>query len=68
VTADRVYGDDRRLRQGLAAGPQAYGLAVSGKEAVWLGWRQRQVKTILAALPTEGWSRLSAGDGTKGPR
>jgi SRSO17 transposase len=26
------------------------------------------VKTILASRPAEGWTRLSAGDGTKGPR
>ena len=26
------------------------------------------MKTLLAALPAEGWSRLSAGDGTKRPR
>jgi SRSO17 transposase len=68
VTGDSVYGDDRRLRLWLEAQPQAYVLAVSGKEYVWLGWRQRQVKTILAALPEDGWTRLSAGDGAKGPR
>ena len=68
VAGDSVYGDNRRLRRWLEAQPQAYVLAVSGKEYVWLGWRQRQVKTILASLPAEGWSRLSAGDGTKGPR
>jgi SRSO17 transposase len=68
VTGDSVYGDDRRLRLWLEAQPQAYVLAVSGKEYVWLGWQQRQVKTILAALPEDGWTRLSAGDGTKGPR
>jgi SRSO17 transposase len=68
VTGDSVYGDDRRLRMWLEAQPQAYVLAVSGKEYVWLGWRQRQVKTVLAALPEEGWTRLSAGDGAKGPR
>jgi SRSO17 transposase len=67
-TGDSVDGDDRRLRVWLEAQPQAYVLAVSGKEYVWLGWRQRQVKTILAALPEEGWMRLSAGHGTKGPR
>ena len=33
-----------------------------------LGAQQRQVKTILASLPAEGWTRLSAGDGAKGPR
>ena len=68
VTGDSVYGDDRRLRMWLEAQPQAYVLAVSGKEYVWVGWQQRQVKTLLAALPEAGWTRLSAGDGTKGPR
>jgi SRSO17 transposase len=68
VTGDSVYGDDRRLRVWLEAQPQAYVLAVSGKEYVWLGWQQRQVKTILAALPADGWTRLSAGEGAKGPR
>jgi SRSO17 transposase len=67
-TGDRVYGDDRRLRVWLEAQPQAYVLAVSGKEYVWLGGQQHRVNTILATLPEDGWSRLSAGDGAKGPR
>jgi SRSO17 transposase len=68
VAGDSVYGGDRRLRRWLEAQPQAYVLAVSGQEYVWLDGQQRQVKTILAALPAEGWARLSAGDGAKGPR
>jgi SRSO17 transposase len=68
ITGDSVYGDDRRLRVWLEAQPQAYVLAVSGKEYVWLGGQQRRVTTILATLPEDGWSRLSAGDGAKGPR
>jgi SRSO17 transposase len=68
VTGDSVYGDDRRLRMWLEAQERAYVLAVSGKEYVWLGWHQRQVKTVLATLPDDGWTRLSAGAGTKGPR
>jgi SRSO17 transposase len=68
VTGDSVYGDHRPLRRWLEAPPQAYVLAVSGKEYVWLGGQQRQVKTLLASLPVEGWTRLSAGDGAKGPR
>lgn len=68
VAGDSVYGDDRRLRMWLEAQPQAYVLAVSGQEYVWLGWQQRQVKTILTALSEDGWTRLSAGDGAKGPR
>jgi len=68
VTGDCVYGDDRRLRLWLEAGPQAYVLAVSGKEYVWVRGQHRQVKTILASLPGASWTRLSAGDGAKGPR
>ncbi len=36
VTGDCVYGDDRRLRQWLEGRSQAYVLAVSGKETVWI--------------------------------
>ena len=68
VTGDSVYGDDRRLRVWLEGRAQAYVLAVSGKEYVWRDWQQHQVKTILAALPHDGWTRLSAGAGTKGLR
>jgi SRSO17 transposase len=68
VTGDSVYGDNRQLRRWLEAQPQAYVLAVSGKEYVGLGAQPRQVKALLASLPVEGWTRLSAGDGAKGPR
>lgn len=68
VTGDSVYGDDRRLRMWLEGQPHAYVLAVSGKEYVWLGWRQRRVTTLLAGLPIDGWTRLRAGEGAKGPR
>jgi SRSO17 transposase len=68
VTADSIYGDDRALRQWLESRFQPFVLAVSGKEAVWLDLHQRQVKTILTELPADGWDRLSAGAGSKGPR
>jgi SRSO17 transposase len=68
VTGDSVYGNDRRLRLWLEAQPWAYVLAVSGQEYVWRGWQPRQVNTLLAALPEDSWTRLSAGDGAKGPR
>jgi SRSO17 transposase len=68
VTGDSVYGDDRRLRGWLEGHEQAYVLAVSGKDYVWIGWRQHQVKALLATLPDHGWERLSAGAGAKGPR
>jgi SRSO17 transposase len=68
VTGDSVYGHARQLRMWLEERPQAYVLAVSGQEYVRLDGRPRQVKTLVAALPPGGWTRLSAGDGTKGPR
>ena len=68
VTGDSVYGHDRRLRRWLEAQRQAYVLAVSGQESVWLDGQQRRINTLLAALPDDGWTRHRAGDGTKGPR
>jgi SRSO17 transposase len=70
VTADRVYGDDRHLRMWLEAHEQAYVLAVSGKEYVNVAatWTQRRVSTLLKEVPEQGWERLSAGAGEKGPR
>jgi SRSO17 transposase len=68
VTGDSVYGDDRVLRHWLEERKQAYVLAVSGKETVWIDQEQQQIKTILAALPIAGWELLSAGTGSKGPR
>jgi SRSO17 transposase len=65
VTNDSVYGDDSRRRAWLEAQPLAYVLAVSGKAYVRLGGHPRQVNTLVAALPTEGWTRLRAGDEEK---
>lgn len=68
VAGDSIYGDDRKLRGWLEQHRQAYVLAVSGKEWVWKAHRQQSVKALLAELPSEGWARLSAGTGSKGPR
>lgn len=68
VTGDSVYGDDRNLRGWLEAREQAYVLAVSSDETVWVEHEQQQVKTVLAALPSENWERRSAGAGSKGQR
>jgi SRSO17 transposase len=68
VTGDSIYSDNRPLWQWLEQRPQAYVLAVSGKEAVWRQQHQRQIKALLTELPREGWERISAGAGPKGPR
>ena len=67
-TGDSVEGADRRRRLWWEEHDPAYGLAVSGQEYVWLGWRQQPVTTVLATLPAEGWTRCSAGAGAQGPR
>ena len=69
VTADSIYGDVKYLRVWLEARPIGYVLAVSGKDTVvGADWHQRRISTYLADPPTDGWQRLSAGDGAKGPR
>jgi SRSO17 transposase len=68
VTADSVYGDDRSLRLWLEEQGHAYVLAVTGKEYVPVPFRQRRISTLLEELPKTGWRRLSAGNGSKGPR
>ena len=65
VTGDSVYGDNRKLRGWLEKRKQAYVLAVSGNERVWIGQGQHPIKKILAALPTESWERISVGAGSK---
>lgn len=69
VTADTIYGDYRQMRLWLEGLPKRYVLAVSAKETVILSnTHELRVKELLKTLPAEGWSRLSAGEGAKGPR
>src|SRR5436305_4227489 len=69
VTADSVYGDVKYLRVWLEARPIGYVLAVSRKDTVaGPDWRQRRIAAYLDAPPADGWERLSAGAGAKGPR
>ena len=68
VAGDSVYGDDRALRGWLEARLQAYVLAVSGKETVWINHVQQPLTTIVTDLPAGGWERISAGAGSKGLR
>jgi SRSO17 transposase len=73
VTADSIYGDDRRLRMWLEAEEQPYVLAVSGKEyvndaATWTPRRVSMWLSEIAQQPAAAWQRLSAGAGSKGPR
>ncbi|WP_319022700.1 IS701 family transposase [Halomonas sp. 3F2F] len=69
VTGDAVYGDSFQLRWTLEERGQGYVMAVNRKAYVWQGLEQRKVGDLLEALPGNvGWTRLSAGAGSQGPR
>jgi len=68
VTGDSVYGDDHELRSWLEESTQAYVLARSCDEYVWIGVQQRPIAAVLAELEEQDWVRLSAGAGSKGAR
>ncbi|WP_143543355.1 IS701 family transposase, partial [Salinicola salarius] len=57
------------MRWTLEERGQGYVMAVSRKAHVWQGLEQRKVGVLLEALPGDvGWTRLSAGAGSQGPR
>ena len=73
VTADEVYGSDGKLRRALEARDQAYVLAVRSNESTttWPPYGppgRVRVADVAAAVPAEGWQRLSCGEGAQGPR
>lgn len=72
VTADEIYGGDRRLRRWLEETEQPFVLAIKRSEPLWVasehGPAQRRASAIAASLAAEDWQRLSAGQGAKGPR
>jgi SRSO17 transposase len=72
VTGDEVYGGDRRLRVWLEEHDVPHVLAIKRTEPLWAaadrGPAQVKAQALAATLPADGWHRLSAGDGAKGPR
>ena len=72
VTADEVYGSDRKLRIWLELQNRPYVLGVRGNEKPWpltaRGPAQVAASELAARVPERGWKRLSAGDGAKGQR
>ena len=68
VVGDTVYGATPELRPWLERERRAYVLAVPHAHRVWRGAKQASARTAVAAVPREGWQRLTAGDGSQGPR
>jgi len=67
VVGDTVYGSDE-LRGWLEGQDRAYVLAVPSTHAMWSRGRARTVAELAAAVPAHAWARLSAGEGSQGPR
>lgn len=66
VTADEVYSG---LRVWLEEREVSYVLAIKSSEKLWTsGFVQQGASSLAAEVPSDQWTRLSAGDGAKGPR
>jgi SRSO17 transposase len=72
VLADALYGGDYKLRRMLEERRQPYVLAVRSNQMLRLmtseGLVETDPGTIAADWPVEGWTRLPAGEGSKGLR
>ena len=72
VAGDTVYGNDRRLRRWLEEQEIPYVLAVKSNEPLGVdtenGSAQVAARRLAQQIPDDQWERLSAGEGSKGPR
>src|SRR3954462_8838614 len=69
LTADEVYGQDKRLRVWCEQHDLPYVLATPPTDPVApVDWRQRRVRALIAELPESAWQRRSAGAGAHGQR
>src|SRR5215203_3769630 len=64
VVSDSLYGADHQTRRLIEASGRSYVLAVTAAQRLGL----KPVEDWLEDVPAKGWTRLSAGDGAKGPR
>ena len=68
VTGDSIYGDFRDIRFWAESVNKCYVMSVSGKEYVWLGYKQHKIGALLKTIPGDAWFEASCGHGSKGER
>ena len=72
LAGDTAYGSDRRLRRWLRQQGIPHVLAVKSNEKLWAwteeGPRRVRAHRLASQVEESDWARLSAGDGSKGPR
>jgi SRSO17 transposase len=67
VVGDTVYGSDE-LRRWFEGQGRRYALAVAATHGIWTQGEQVEARALADALPAAAWARLSAGEGSQGPR
>ena len=67
VVGDTVYSGDE-VRRWLEGQGRSYVLAVPSTHGIWTRAHQQTVEQLVQALPADAWMRLSAGEGSQGPR
>ena len=69
LTADELYGQDKRLRVWCEQHRLPYVLATRSNDTVaTIDWRQRRVRPLIAEVDESAWQRCSAGAGAHGLR
>jgi SRSO17 transposase len=68
ATADEAYGQDGMFRGFCEQRHLGYVVAVPRNQTIPLGVGTARPDTLAADAPQQAWKRLSAGEGTKGPR
>jgi len=67
VVGDTVYSGDE-VRRWLEGQGRSYVLAVPSTHGIWTRAHQVAVERLVEQLPSNAWVRLSAGEGSQGPR
>jgi SRSO17 transposase len=67
VVGDTVYSGDE-VRRWLEGQGRSYVLAVPSTHGIWTRAHQQTAEQLLRHVPADAWVRLSAGEGSQGPR
>jgi SRSO17 transposase len=68
AAGDEVYGNDPKLRKGIAGHGLGFVLAVAKDHQIPTAAGPRRAIDLAVCLPDGAWQQMSAGDGAKGPR
>lgn len=67
VVGDTIYSGDE-VRRWLEGQGRSYVLAVPSTHGIWTRAHQLSVEHLVDQVPPDAWVRLSAGEGSQGPR